>query len=109
MEVLDGHCRAAGRDPKAIVKTRLGSLVIRKTQAEAERVVEGILQRPGIDRERIRNMFIAGDPDHVTRKAQALLDAGLDGLIFNMPHMEDPEMIELAGRTLSGRLEPART
>ena len=54
-------------------------------------------------------MFIAGDPDSVTREAQALLDAGLDGLIFNMPHVEDPEAIDLAGRTLAGRLEPART
>jgi F420-dependent oxidoreductase-like protein len=108
MEVLAGHCRAVGRDPNSIVKTRLGSLIIRKTQAEADRVVEGILQRPGIDRNRIQSMFIAGDPDRVTRQAQALLDAGLDGLIFNMPHQEDPEAIELAGRTLSGRLEPAR-
>jgi len=109
MAVLAEHCRAAGRDPKSIVKTRLGSLIIRKTQAEADRVLEGILQRPGVDRGRVLGMFIAGDPDRVTREAQALLDAGLDGLIFNMPHVEDPEAIDLAGRTLAGRLEPART
>jgi hypothetical protein len=45
----------------------------------------------------------------VAEEAQKLLDAGLDGLIFNMPHVEDPEAIELGGRTLSQRLEPATT
>jgi len=35
--------------------------------------------------------------------------AGLDGLIFNMPHMKDPEALELAGRTLAGLRQPAAT
>jgi len=36
-----------------------------------------------------------------------LLDAGLDGVIFNMPRMEIPEFIELAGATLSKQLQTA--
>jgi len=33
--------------------------------------------------------------------------AGLDGLIFNMPHMEDPAALELAASTLAGLRQPA--
>src|SRR2546426_1075967 len=35
---LERHCEAVGRDPRTIVKTRLGSLIIGKTDAEAERL-----------------------------------------------------------------------
>jgi F420-dependent oxidoreductase-like protein len=107
MDVLERHCEAVGRDPKTIVKTRLGSLIIRKSDAEAERVLEQILTRPGINKEWIRAGFIVGGPDRVAEQAQKLLDAGLDGLIFNMPHFELPEAIELAGKTLAGLHQPA--
>ena len=32
----------------------------------------------------------------------------IDGLIFNMPHREESEAIELAGTTLAGLRQPAR-
>src|SRR5438270_3210285 len=109
MDVLERHCETVGRDPSTIVKTRLGSLIIRESDAEAERLFEQVLKRPGIDQDRVRAMFMVGSPDHVAEETQKLLDAGLDGLIFNMPHMEDPAAIELAGRTLAGLRQPAAT
>jgi F420-dependent oxidoreductase-like protein len=107
MDVLERHCETVGRDPGTIVKTRLGSLLIRRTDAEAERLLEQILNRPGIDKDRVRGMVMVGGPDRVAEQAQKPLDAGLDGLIFNMPHMEDPEAIVLAGKTLAGLRQPA--
>jgi F420-dependent oxidoreductase-like protein len=109
MDVLAGHCETVGRDPGTIVKTRLGTLLIRKSEAEAERALDQIMNRPGMDRERIRSMLMVGGPERVAEQAQQLLDAGLDGLIFNMPHMEDPELIALAGQTLAGLRQPAAT
>ena len=107
MDVLERHCETVGRDPGTIIKTRLGSLLIRKTDAEAERAFQQVLQRPGINEEYVRSVFIVGGPDRVAEQAQKLLEAGLDGLIFNMPHMEDPEAIQLAGQTLAGLRQPA--
>ena len=107
MDVLQRHCETVGRDPSTIVKTRLGTLLIRKTDAEADRLFEQILNRPGINKDWARAGFIVGGPGRVAEQAQKLLDAGLDGLIFNMPHMEDPEAIDLAGRTLAGLRQPA--
>jgi len=104
---LERHCEAVGRDPRTIVKTRLGSLIIGKTDAEAERLYEQLLNRPGVNRDWARAGFIVGGPDRVAEQARTFLDAGLDGLIFNMPHMEDPEAIALAGETLARLRQPA--
>ena len=45
-----------------------------------------------------------GDPDEVGEQIQALVDAGIDGLIFNMPNPQDPDALALAGETLSRAL-----
>ena len=107
IDVLEQHCETVGRDPRTIIKTRLGTLLIRKTDAEAERVFQQVLNRPGINQEYVRSVLMVGGPDRVAEQAQQLLDAGLDGLIFNMPHIEDPEAIELAGKTLAGLRQAA--
>jgi F420-dependent oxidoreductase-like protein len=101
VDVLEQHCQAIGRDPGTIVKTRLGSLIIRDTQAEADRALQRRLQVPGVNPEWVRLGYLVGSPDRVAEEAQKLLDAGLDGLIFNMPHVEDGHAIALAGKTLS--------
>ena len=45
---------------------------------------------------------IMGGPDEVCEQVQTLIDMGLDGLTVNMPaNGHDPEMVALAGETLS--------
>ena len=44
---------------------------------------------------------MAGDPDAICEQVAAYLDAGLDGLIFNMDDAQDIEPVRLAGKTLS--------
>jgi alkanesulfonate monooxygenase SsuD/methylene tetrahydromethanopterin reductase-like flavin-dependent oxidoreductase (luciferase family) len=61
---------------------------------------------PGVNPEWVQRGYLVGGPDRVAEEAQKLLDAGLDGLIFNMPHVEDEHAIELAGKTLR-QLSPA--
>lgn len=56
---------------------------------------------------RVRAAVIVGGPDRIAKQALQLLDAGLDGLILNTPCMEDPETIDLAGKTLAGLRQPA--
>ncbi len=48
-----------------------------------------------------RAMVTAGDPDSVVEQVAALLDTGLDGLVFNMPDAQDLDTVSLAGRTLA--------
>ncbi len=101
LDVLARHCEAVGRDPAEITKTRLGGLAIAATAEEAARRGQAMRTARGMDEERYRAYVIAGDPDAVCEQVQAYLDAGLDGLIFNMPDAQELEPVRLAGRTLS--------
>jgi alkanesulfonate monooxygenase SsuD/methylene tetrahydromethanopterin reductase-like flavin-dependent oxidoreductase (luciferase family) len=108
MDVLRHHCETVGRDPGTIVKTRLGSLIIRRTDDEANRLFQQLLNRPNVNKDWARAGFIIGGPDHVAEQAQALLDAGLDGLTFSMPQVHDLEQVALAGETLSALIGTRR-
>jgi F420-dependent oxidoreductase-like protein len=100
LEVLQRHCKEVGRDPSAIIKTRLGTLVIAGTQAEAQRKAEAHWKRRGVI-EAWRASYIVGDPDGVAEQVRTYFEAGLDGLFFNMPDAYDLETVALAGKTLT--------
>lgn len=99
--VLERHCDAVGRDPASITKTRLGALVVAETAAEAERKGAEMARARGMDEERFRGYVIAGDPDAVCEQVDEYLEAGLDGLVFNMHDAQDLEPVRLAGQTLA--------
>lgn len=107
MGVLDGHCERLGRDPRSICRTRLGTLVLGETMEAAQ---TKILGRFGVSRmddlppdllARVRGMFLLGDPDAVGEQIGELLDAGLDGLVFNMPDAHDLDAVAFAGSVLA--------
>jgi F420-dependent oxidoreductase-like protein len=97
--VLEGHCERLDRDPAEITKTRLGTVVIRPSQEEADALFQRIAETSGMPAERLAT-WIVGDPDTVAEKCSELLEAGLDGLIFNSPQVHDLESLELLGKTL---------
>jgi F420-dependent oxidoreductase-like protein len=100
MGVLEAHCETVGRDPALITKTKLGSLAIAPTDEQAEAKLQPMRDR-GVSEERIRGFAIAGDADGVAEQVAAHLDAGLDGLVVNMPEVHDLEAVALAGDVLS--------
>jgi F420-dependent oxidoreductase-like protein len=106
MGVLDGHCERLGRDPGSICRTRLATLVIGRTVEEAEAKISARLggaslsDMPADVQTRLRAMFILGDSASVQAQVQELLDAGLDGIVFNMPDAHDVETVEMAGDAL---------
>jgi F420-dependent oxidoreductase-like protein len=101
VNVLEQHCASVGRDPAEITKTRLGTLAIAPSREQAERKVELLRARVQMPEERLRMMLTVGTPDEVAGQARALLEAGLDGLVFNMPDVDDLETVRLAGETLA--------
>jgi F420-dependent oxidoreductase-like protein len=102
MGVLDEHCERLGRDPKSVCRTRLGSLVLGASMDEAKAKIERRFNAP-LDSlpDMIRMRLIIGGPDEVVEQVQALIDAGLDGLIFNFADSPDTDTIRLAGQTLA--------
>jgi F420-dependent oxidoreductase-like protein len=99
--VLGDHCEAVGRNPDEITKTRLGTLAIGRTHDEAERKLALWPDRMALPEERLRMTLTYGDPDEVGERVRALLEAGLDGFVFNMPDPYDAEAVALAGETLT--------
>jgi F420-dependent oxidoreductase-like protein len=99
--MLKRHCQDVGRDPAEITKTRLGGIVIGATHEEAERRGEEYRAAHGMDEERYRAYVMAGTPDEVAEQVQPYLDAGLDGMLFNMWAVQDLEPVALAGEALS--------
>ncbi|HWD68701.1 MAG TPA: LLM class F420-dependent oxidoreductase [Solirubrobacteraceae bacterium] len=97
--VLEAHCADVGRDFSEITKTALGRVLIAPTHEQAEAKKAGLRER-GVPQENIDSL-IAGDPDTVGERVQALKDAGLEGYCFSMPDSDDLETVTLAGETLS--------
>lgn len=100
--VLDAHCEAVGRDPSTLTKTRLGTLVIAPSQTQAEQKVQDLASARGVEVEALRPALTVGDPDSVVGQVSAFFDAGLDGLVFNMPDAHELDPVALAGSTLTG-------
>ncbi len=108
MDVLDGHCARLGRDPKEICRTRLGTLILGRSMDEAQAKLTARLGGARVEdlpadlQARVRGQFIVGDPDTVTERINGLLDAGLDGLIFNLTDAHDLDAVAYAGEIVSG-------
>jgi len=110
LEVLDEHCSNLGRDRSEISVSWLGTLGIAPSQEEAEKARNEFFLARGLDWDSLDEEFqkaltariIMGGPDEVCEQVQSLIDMGLDGLTINMPaNGHDPEMVALAGETLS--------
>jgi F420-dependent oxidoreductase-like protein len=106
MAVLDEHCERLGRNPADICRTRLGTLILGRTMEEAAAKLSARLggaQVTDLPEElqlRVSQQFLVGDADTVGGKIQELLDAGLDGLIFNLTDAHDLEAVAHAGEVL---------
>jgi len=99
LEVLHGHCADVGRDPAEVTTTRLGSLFLTSSAEEAEQTSGFLRDAAGADFE---ERFTVGDPGAVIDQVGALVDAGLDELIFNLP-FADPATVRRAGELLVAR------
>ena len=76
-------------------------MVIAATEDEADRKLRAGAAKRGWSEEQYRVYAVAGEPAAVAEQARAYLDAGLDGLLFNMPDAYDLDAVAMAGKTLS--------
>jgi F420-dependent oxidoreductase-like protein len=97
LDVMRGHCADVGRDPSEITTTRLGTLVLTQSADETERV-RGFLS--GLAGDEFSEQFTVGEAEDVVREVEALIAAGIDSPIFNMP-LSDSEAVAKAGELLT--------
>ena len=103
LQVLSDHCANVGRDPVEILTTRLGTLFVAESADQADAQREAFKQRRGVDDSTLPSLFTCGSADEVGDAVQRFLDAGLGGMIFNMPPGSTPDDVERAGRALTER------
>ncbi len=88
--ILVQHCETVGRDPAEIERTTgIGSVIIRDSRAEAERVQGEIFARNG-GAERWKDQPI-GTPEDVAERLRPFLDIGYRHLIAGFPSPHDEE------------------
>jgi F420-dependent oxidoreductase-like protein len=104
--VIERHCQDVGRDPAEITKTSMGTVAIAATHEAAQAKLDLMRQR-GIPEERVQ-AAIAGDPDTVAERVQALADVGIEGMTISLPDVHDLEAVELAGRAIGPVFTGAR-
>jgi F420-dependent oxidoreductase-like protein len=97
--VLRRHCDDLGRDPAEITKTRNGVFIAGRTQEEAERKRDRLLESGEMTPERL-SMTMVGGPDELARQAQEFKDLGIDGLTGSIPDVHDLEVVELVGQAI---------
>jgi F420-dependent oxidoreductase-like protein len=100
IDVLERHCAEEGRDPAVIVKTRLGTIVVAPTAEEADRRKDAWQREKGLDDAGVAMRLTWGEPGQIGERIRPFLEAGLDGLIFNMPTGSTPEDVVRAGEAL---------
>jgi F420-dependent oxidoreductase-like protein len=101
LDVLARHCDDVDRDPAEITKTKLCTLLIGPDAKAAEAKVDYVRNTLGVGEDWLTQTAIAGSPEQVLEKVKEHFDAGLDGLLFNMPDAHDLEALTLAGQTLA--------
>src|SRR5438128_8454746 len=76
LEVLREHCDAVSRDPGQIVTTRMGTLIVAETMAEAQRRKDVWQEHRGIADESDRAPLGWGDADALALEARGMLAVG---------------------------------
>ena len=80
--ILDGHCAAAGRDPKSLTRSVNTPLLITDDRGEIETLVTMVKRRMGYEEALVRDAIVAGSLAEVCDKLARLRDAGADMLFI---------------------------
>jgi F420-dependent oxidoreductase-like protein len=102
IEILHNHCADVGRDPSGVKITRLGSLFLARSADEAEQLRQGVAGAMG--EEWAREAATFGDADEVGEQVRALVEAGTQELIFNLPLANDADDVTAAAEVLKKAL-----
>ncbi len=110
LDALNARCAEVGRDRSTLETSYLAFVFIDENGDRARQLQHDFLLSRGIDlskasdteRDAATAQHICGAPDEVAEQIKTrVLDAGIDGIILNLPaNGHEPGIVELAGRTL---------
>ena len=108
LEVLRGHCEAAGTDYARIVKSMELHAIV-GDDAEVARVVADTARRTRAEPGVVRSQFepFVGRPERIAAQIQAVVVAGIDYLIVYLPNMAEGGVIESFAAEVTPLVHPA--
>lgn len=102
LQILRNHCKRVGRDYDAILKTKLGTVII---DDDLDRLQRRIAERFKDFPENMRSEMITyGRPDDVHRQIEAFREAGIEYFITNFEPGRELEALDLFGNTVVKQL-----
>ena len=88
--LLDGYCRAAGRDPKSITRSANMALLFSEDRAEIDKLYTALTKRFGMAEAVARDTMLAGSAGEIRDKLGRLREAGVGMLFVPTLFMKDP-------------------
>jgi F420-dependent oxidoreductase-like protein len=98
LDILRKHCEDVGRDSADITTSRRGSLILTATPEEAEGTTQLLRDAAGPE---FDEQFTVGTEDQVVEQVGALVDAGLDCLIFDMAYADPAQVCQVGERLMA--------
>jgi alkanesulfonate monooxygenase SsuD/methylene tetrahydromethanopterin reductase-like flavin-dependent oxidoreductase (luciferase family) len=105
LDVLDRHCAAVGRDRREITVTYKSLLFVAASEAAARRAWDAYGAPRGLPP---AMEALVGTAEQVGRQVAALLDAGVDEVIVELPDPHDPGALHEASGALQLGVQLAR-
>ena len=108
LDALAAHCERLGRDRSEIAVTKLVMMALGRTHEQATESLNEYADLHGWPREAVDMLapfLTVGDADTIGEEIRGLIDAGLDGIIINLPTVgHDAEMVAFAGEVCNTAL-----
>lgn len=93
IDVLERHCRDAGRDPAEIVKAYRGPIIVTENAAYIERIAEVVGQGYGMTPTETAATMPIGSAEHVREVVQQYAEAGVQRMVMLTQWPWKPEIL----------------
>jgi F420-dependent oxidoreductase-like protein len=97
LAILDEHCAAVGRDPSDVKRTAMVSLFVSPNEAEQDSLRQLLGYDSNTD---VRDRMIVATADEATENLAAIVAAGVDEAIVNLPLIKSVDAIHTAAEVL---------
>jgi F420-dependent oxidoreductase-like protein len=106
LEVLRGHCEALGRDYDQIIRSTNTHVYPVERPGDAAKVRATLRDELGDAYTGLISRALIGTPDEITRKVEALVEAGVQYVIFYIPRVAyDHAPLELLAERVAPRFQ----
>lgn len=95
LDVLAGHCRAVGRDPRDIRKSLVVQAVIGRDAAEVQERAERLARARGSTLEAMQGRMLIGTPEQAAEQIMRYVDLGVGDFILGARAPADYATLEL--------------